>query len=533
MRTGIAVAMTAALVGCKTTNGGSTLNETEVRNFEDELGMQPGVGYDGILEDVREVCTEHDGFEKTGRSQEVTYDIQMIERHSQLMNRIGVSSAAQVKAAVVDKNLKASSRTQFAMGTSFGINQYSVYLLVSARIVNETTNLKNVRMKDADKQLLLQDPAANLQRFRDRCGDGYMRAFTSGGEFVGLIEISTDSDQTTATLKKSFDGSLAGNAGTGNDAGRFESSLKSLVSGRSVTIRTFQRGGQGETQVGMVGSVDEMMTRLKKLADFAKVGQNPRPLTATFVDYFALGLPLPEPYKRTLQNAKDFIEQLAEKEQLLLDLSGNLAFIMQRPEAFVGMSPQKLAEIQTARQTIDASMKDIQRRGKACALDFAACTGAAGVVVPQVALPRRKPTLEALARNVLRIKSTVHRIDEGQLRDGWLNPPECYLKVVVGKAGDSAGHDVRQTATTFGDNRCRNLQDDIQIPMSLIKNTLDANGVPLDKAWVTLQAWEDDPSYDDFIGEAYVFFHQLQEGAQLKAINTSGVSMDVGFEIEE
>src|SRR5690348_7770790 len=115
MRIALVVAVTFAAFGCKTPGAGqSTLNETEVRNFEDELGMKPGVGFDGILEDVRGVCAAFDGLEKGGGAQEAVYQVKLVESHKDLLGQLDISSGSQVKAAVPDENLQASRKTKFA-----------------------------------------------------------------------------------------------------------------------------------------------------------------------------------------------------------------------------------------------------------------------------------------------------------------------------------------------------------------------------------------------------------------------------------
>src|SRR6186713_2780738 len=114
MRFGIAIAVTVAVFGCRPrTQSDSVLNETEVRNFEDELGMKPGVGFDGILEDVRGICTEFDGLEKAGNSQEAVYQIKLVESHRDLMGNLDISAASQVRAAIPDDNIQASKKTKF------------------------------------------------------------------------------------------------------------------------------------------------------------------------------------------------------------------------------------------------------------------------------------------------------------------------------------------------------------------------------------------------------------------------------------
>lgn len=523
-----------AAVACKTTSSTSGLSEAEVREYQDELGMKPGVGFESILGDVRGECLTYDGLEQLGNSQEAVYSVKLVESFRDLTGQLGVSSATQVKYATTDGSNDASRLTKFALGTTFSVNRYSVFVVVSARIRNETKTLKNPKVKDNIRTQLEANPAQNIQAFRDQCGDAYMTGFSTGGEFHAVIEIKAESDAVLASLKGQYGTQVGAQANQNNgNVSMMESGLSGIAANRQVRIWTYQRGGSGEAEVGLVSTVPELMQRLRTLADSVRNNTNPRPITATFNDYLTLGFSLPVEYREKIQAAKEVISTMAAAQAALLDLQGDLDFILTQPNGFIGVDGAKLAQIAQTKREIEARLKRIHDAGKACATNYATCRAANDIGVPAFDLPRRKPTLDALSSERVRIKSTLHYVNRDALYDGWWNPPECYVVINAGK-GDNDKIPVRRTETTYGPNneRCNNLGFELTVPVAILKDTWSNLGAGPQNGWIEVEFWEDDPSYDDFIGSTWVHFRDLQNGAALKGINNSNVNADIGFEIE-
>ncbi len=521
-----------ALPACKTVGGRSTgaeLKETEVRAYEDELGMKPAVGFEGILEDVRGTCVDFDGLETGGTSQEAQYDIQLIESSRDLSGKIGISAAAQVRSAAPNTDSPTSRKTKFALGNVFSINRYSVFVMVSARVRNETTFLKNPRVKAEQKAAVEANPATALGQFRSQCGDSYLTGYSTGGEFVALIEIKTDTDETTASIKGKY--SQQGNGNGATTTGAMQGNLASLSANRDIRIWTFQRGGAGEEEVGLVTSVDELMNRLKGLADSVKQGTNPRPLTATFADYMTLSLNLPAEYRTKLDAAKSVMRELADVQAGLLDLQGNLDYILTQPASFVGVDAAKLVQMRDMKAEIDRRARRVLDVGKGCATDYVNCKKPAELSVPAFELPRRKPNLQALSQEKLKVKTTLHYANVNKLRDGVWNPAECYVQINAGK-GDGNRIPVRRNETDFSEPRCRNLATEFSIPVAILKDAFANLGASVDNGWIEVQLFEDDPYYDDLIGSTWVYFKDLKDGAKLQGINNSLVNLDAGLEIE-
>jgi len=100
---GAMAGLASVTLSCRTfaPAGDSTPLATEARNFDDELGMRPGVGYDALAGDVRGDCIDHDGAQPPGTSQEAIFSLKIIESHSQLSSALGISSETQVKSGYV------------------------------------------------------------------------------------------------------------------------------------------------------------------------------------------------------------------------------------------------------------------------------------------------------------------------------------------------------------------------------------------------------------------------------------------------
>jgi hypothetical protein len=521
--------LVVATVGCRTLKADQTeLSATEMRNFDDELGMRPGVGYDTLSADVRGDCVTWDAIQPTGTSQEATFDLKMIESHSQLTRALGISAEAQLKAALSDSSDQTSAKTRFGLGTTFSINQYSVYILVHARIRNETANLVGTRIKPEVKAEVTADEAS-FNRFRQRCGDAFMTGFATGGEYIGVLEISTDTQESGSQLKQK--GAAA--ADSVKTLGGMDEQLKQMTTNRKVRIWTYQRGGAGEAQVGLVTTTDDMMARMKQLAESVKVGNNPRPLSATMTDYLTLSLDLPRTILAKVETAREVMGELAEFRSRLLDLQGNIDFIVTNPTGFVGVDAAMLKRFDVAKAEIERLTKVLHDASRQCAKDYQACAKPSSLTMPSVTLPQRRTSLAAMTTEKLRVDTMVSYINKDALYDGWFNPPECYLTVQAGRNDGDVGRTVtmRRTATVFGDERCANLSDRLDISVAVLKDAYRSLGTTPESGWVRVNLYEDDPSYDDFIGSADFWFSELRDGAVVRNISNDKVIMELGFDL--
>src|SRR5262249_6185923 len=161
-------------------------------------------------------------------------------------------NAAQVKAAVPDTPASVSAKTKFMLGHSYTLNRYSIFILAKVQVRNETSQLKNPRLKAEIRTALANaatDPDA-VDRFRLQCGDSYLGGCTTGGEFFGVLELSTDSEERKLEMKREVEAAIsAENVGEASTQQSFEVKLRNATRNKNLKIWTYQKGGAGAAQV--------------------------------------------------------------------------------------------------------------------------------------------------------------------------------------------------------------------------------------------------------------------------------------------
>jgi hypothetical protein len=536
MRPIIAIVSLGIMVGCGITAGDQSETNGFVRSFDGEKGMQPGVGYKDVLEDTAGVCVKHDGVLKAGDGQEVYYKMNMIEDHYSLAKAFNLSNATQIKAVIPDTPISVSAKSNFAFGHSRSINKYSVTLLVSTKIKNETEHLNNIEVKESvvnklNKDLESQDPNVALENFRMRCGDSFLSGYTTGGEFYGIIEIQTDSDDEKSEISSELTSAI-GLMGVGDmsSATAISSALSKISKSHKISAWSYQMGGKGEQSSPAI-TVDDMLARLQTMTTSVMNGENPRKITATFSDYFSLGLDLPATQRNALRNAQRFIAKLAVFQSKLLDAQANIEYTITHPNSFVGADINALSHLQDSSDKIDTLFTKVYDLALDCEQNLKSCNMPSDLSIPQINFPERKHTTQSLNKDYLIVKTTQHSVVRSELPESWFNSPECYVKVVIGAKGKSKSIMIRRSITNVG-NRCSKMNYSWKLPVALIKNTATKLGSVLDDIWINVIVMEDDPSYDDNVAEGYVWFKNVNSrGAETVGINSKAISMTADFEV--
>ncbi len=533
LKTTALLVATTGFFACRTTND-SSVKASEVP-FDGGHGMKPGVGYETIFEDVRGECVDWDSVETPSTAQEAVYDLKIIEHTSELGAELNVSSAAQVKAAVPDSPAQVSAKTSFALGHSYSLNRYSIFILASVKVRNETTQLKGSRIKNDIKTQLANiesDPDV-VDRLRLTCGDAFMSGYTTGGEFFGVMELATDSEEQKTELKRTVEAALSAEGiGELNTQQSFELKLKNIVKNKNLKVWTYQKGGQGAAQVGLVDTPELMMERVRAFPDFVKAGANAANYTATFSDYFTLNLQLPLAYRNQLLSAQDNLEELAGLQAELIDRRGDIDYILKHPNSFEGLNAAKISEMNAAKTANNALIKAIFKNARDCYRNFRECKVKDEVHAKPLALPKRKATIASLANEYFLIKTKLETVDVNSLYDGPFNPPECYLEVKVVANGKAKR--IRRTATGYDKPRCNNLDHTLEVPLSLVREAAKSLGVEGDDVQIEIRVMEDDPGADeeDVVGTVTKSFKDIVDKSAISdTLNDKFITMRVDFEI--
>jgi hypothetical protein len=522
--------VTTALA-CKTTSTDSDLASTEVKNFDDT--MQAGKGLETVFEDVRGTCVEWDSIGATGSGQEATWKMDLIENHYDLAASLNISSASQVKAAVPDTNLTVSQKTKFVIGNTYSINRFSVYLLVKFIVSNEASHLQNIRINPAMRQKFVADPEGSIDAFRAKCGDSFMSGYSTGGAFYGILEIETDSEEMRNSVKAEVETAISvPQVAEASSSRSLDASLSRVTKNKRVKIWTYQRGGAGGDEMKPARSVSEMLARVDQLAEVVKVGNNPRKISAIYSDYFTLDIDLPMSYRKKLFAAQDVMKKLGRMQSKLMDLQADIDFVNINPNSFENYTPKTRIRLQQNKDTIIKTMRRVYDVAENCERNYESCEIPKDLTLPDVTLPKRRPTLESVTRDKIVVTTKLQHVTVSGIRDGWFNPPECYVQVIVG-ANKKGSVVLRRSATVFGEPRCHDMDFQWEIPIELVKNSLSTLGAKLSEGWIEVKFYEDDVSYDDLIGSTFIWYSTLEKnGSSGQGINVTNLQMDVGFEMK-
>jgi hypothetical protein len=536
-RVSAAICVALAASACRTASD-SSLKETEIRSFEGELGMRAGVGYESLYEDVRGLCVDFDGTEPGGTAQTVTYELDLVESHRDLGNSMNVSQAAQVKASIPDTPATVSAKTKFMLGHSFTLNRYSVFLMAKVEVRNETTQLKNARLK-SERLAELANAASDrdaIDRFRLQCGDAYLASYTTGGEFFGVIEIETDSEEQKSELQSEIEANIGLPAAfDASVQSSFEAKLSRATRNRNVKIWTYQRGGSGAEQVGLVDTAEQMIQRVRAFPSFvtAASGSNAANHTATFKDYFTLSAPLSAEYRDQLYNAQDVMSELAGIQTQLIDRRGDIDYILAHANSFEGVTPGRLQELRAIRDANDQLMRKIWRAARDCHRRFRDCRVPDEIAsIPRVELPARKSTVASITQAMIQVRTKLQTIDIGALSDGPWNPPDCLIEIRA-KAPDGRYRRIRRTPPDFNKPRCDELDGSFDLPQALLTESFRALGIDPARGIVELLVLDDDVGADDeVIGRIEKGYADITtRNAIVDTLTGPHVTMAVEFEV--
>lgn len=528
------LAATAGFVACRTTQDTSDAKDTQVIPFEGELGMQPGIGFESVFEDVRGKCVEYDGTEPLTNAQTVTYKVSMIEKSRDLGVELAVSNAMSIKGAVPDTPATISAKTRFALGAQYTLNRYSIYLLAKVEVRNETTQLKNPRIKDSVKNALAaanSNPGA-IDTFRLQCGDSYLGAYTTGGEFFGVIEMETDSEEQKLQMKREVEAAIAAEGvGEASTQQSLELKLTNAVKNKKLKIWTYQKGGTGAAQVGLVDTPQLLLERIRNFPTFVQPGAAAAAYTATFKDYFTLELPLTPEYRDALINAQDVMAELAGITTQLIDRRADIQYVLDHPNSFKDFTTPKRNELIAARTATNDLLKKLYKAARDCHNKFRDCRKPDEAALPALTLPERKTTAVQLTGAGITIRTKLENVDPGAFYDFPFNPPECFVEVRA-VAPNGRYKRLRRTPTVYDNPRCQNLTHNFDLPDALLTETFKFLGTDNDNGEIEVLVMEDDPgTVEEVVGRFKKKYKDIRE--QSAALDTlTGPAVTVGLEYE-
>ena len=332
-------------------------------------GMRFGVGIDEQTEEARGSPIEHDGISDADGGQIVHAEVRMIESQESLMESMNLSVSASVRYGTFSGDAK------FSMAQSHSVNQYSLYLLLTADVRNPARHMVRPRLSDEAARIYRNDP----ETFRGIYGDAFIDEIYSGGDFYGLFVFETVDERSRTDIKASLDASIGTFLTGGKISASFGMAIEEAKKKSSMQIKVLISGGAGLENPTDLEGLKALYSSFNQ-----KVLERPIDYKASVKDFRYL--PLPEgPTWAESAVRSDTIEQCGRRVLEGIRLRSDLDFVLRYPGQF---AHPDLDALRAAYQQIDAQLPKLAARARECAQNLDHCS-LDGMTPVTIALPER------------------------------------------------------------------------------------------------------------------------------------------------
>ncbi len=284
---------------------------------EYKQGMDFGVGIDTPSADARNACVLGDPSDiHDAAGDTVTFEMTEVTSIEDIQSALGISASASAGVGL----FSASAKMNYTESCHF--HSSSVFLMVSINVLQAFTSIKAPTIDPTAAALLSQGDTSN---FQDQFGEMFVRGLVTGGQFFGVIEVSTSSQ----TDQESLSVSLSGSYGLFNASGSVSQSFNKAIENRSVKVSCFIQGGQTSP---IPTSVEDMVAAARAWP--GTLAGKGVPYSALLDSYSILALPNPPNYI-DLQHQKDVLQECATLRNQDWFLMNEIDFITTHPSEFV------------------------------------------------------------------------------------------------------------------------------------------------------------------------------------------------------
>ena len=346
------------------------------REFVD--GMDYGAGYDSLSGKIRGDWVEITNPQPPigGKGQEILFQLHQVNSTQELAENLEVSASANVTLASF---AQASGKVGFLSQSK--INKYSVYLLLRIVVKNPALRMRNISLTEQANKLL---QTRGAEEFRKRAGDEFMIGLISGGEYIGLIEINTSSEEQKNEISADISLSKRFFVTAADFKADFQTSMSNISKKYEIRIFSYQIGGQETRQPQ---TIEEMITHAVNFPPNVREGYA-KPLQAIFLDYGALEIP-DQIDLIDVEEPKEIITNLWNRRLKYLEVLSDIEYVLQNPQQFESFDSHKLNQKVS---NIKKQINNATKSAKQCASNYKSCHLSEDLIDLAFTLPERKPT---------------------------------------------------------------------------------------------------------------------------------------------
>lgn len=168
---------------------------------------------------------------RTPEGQMVEFRLFEVESQSQFRSYLGISAAASFRGLGGGFSAKA----QFVKSTE--INNFHNFVLVHVKVQNQAVRLQEYYLRDE----ALQHLSGNQQDFYYRYGDRFIDSITTGGEFLAVIDLVSQSRAEQQAIRAE----ISAKGGMWKASAEFTKSMQEISRFRTVSVTVHKAGGSG------------------------------------------------------------------------------------------------------------------------------------------------------------------------------------------------------------------------------------------------------------------------------------------------
>lgn len=284
--------------------------------------------------------------------QTVTYNLALVKSFEDLYNSLGISVEASGHYGL----FSASGKFSYAKESNF--NSQATFLLARCVVQNAFTQAENAQVKPEAAELLRQ---GDVNKFKERYGDGFVRGMQTGGEFFAVISITSSTQEEQESLAASLQAKYGGFFTSVDVSAKLDDNTKSKISRSELKVSTFQRGGTGD-ELSLTSDIESVMARLKAFP--SHVEKNPVPYEVQVASYNTLALP-DGPNPIDIQAQKDALMDYARIQVKLLSIRNDVEFVQLHPEFYLNPPPNSI--LNEWNDFITTQLNQLTRHASRCA----------------------------------------------------------------------------------------------------------------------------------------------------------------------
>ena len=404
-----------------------------LRLFEREFLL--GIGHDSLSNKVHELVVNRTPLESLAGGQTVVFSLEKVTSHEDLSEKLQVSASGSLGNAITGGG---SLSAQFLNQTK--VQRYSVYLLVSVRVLNAHQKMVGLRLtQDAWDLMATRGP----EEFRTKYGDEVAIGVTTGGRYFALFELETRNEADRQAIDVSI--SAQGTIGSWSAKGEFHNSIEKAKGMAKIHVYAIQEGGNTIQH----DNPDAIVAQALQFPDQVRAQAQAVPYLVEMLDYKSLPLP-PAKNPIDIQNQQEILRRLAQRRSTLLDLLTSLEYVIDHQTEFIFTPELTVVSVKAQIDTVKKALDTIYQAASACFNDYRECKFSVEDSPPTILLPKRiagEPSPSTIPTSILRSGSQgpeVKRLQEILKAKGFDPGP------IDGKFGPRTLNAVRQFQTAKG-----------------------------------------------------------------------------------